>query len=294
MRWDVSSHGHSHTAHTSHGLHHSDSQTSGIFSQVNSQSRQSGDVTPTFQESSDRSQCSSRLSCDTGPPAEDERLRYLEEASQRMEQRIVQDWRRNNRHSAIYDDRPLQPPPPGPPADIWSYGCLLAEVMTGRKLFQSGDKLASVLRPSQLLEMKLGDTEAIWAGRGQAKMFRLFKDLILQCTRTDSRERITAESALSHPVFLESPEPTMRDLFLLPSPHLQFSQFSQQEEFGAAGQSVGGCQQILEDLALECSAYGEIRECTLADGGHAFIHFEEVRRDSRHKTLMGINFRKPG
>lgn len=54
----------------------------------------------------------------------------------RMETRIVQDWRRNNRHSAVYDDRPAQPPPPGTPADIWSYGCLLAEALTGRKLFQ--------------------------------------------------------------------------------------------------------------------------------------------------------------
>lgn len=53
-----------------------------------------------------------------------------------METRIVQDWRRNNRHSAVYDDRPAQPPPPGTASDIWSYGCLLAEVLTGRKLFQ--------------------------------------------------------------------------------------------------------------------------------------------------------------
>ena len=60
----------------------------------------------------------------------------LEEVTMRMETKIVQDWRRNNRHSAVYDDRPAQPPPPGTAADIWSYGCLLAEVLTGRKLFQ--------------------------------------------------------------------------------------------------------------------------------------------------------------
>ena len=54
---------------------------------------------------------------------------------------------------------------------MWSYGCLLAEVLTGRKLFQAGDKLASVLRPAQLLEMKLGDTEAMWAEQGCGDMF---------------------------------------------------------------------------------------------------------------------------
>ena len=64
-----------------------------------------------------------------------------------------------------------QPPPPGTAADMWSYGCLLAEVLTGRKLFQAGDKLASVLRPAQLLEMKLGDTEAVWAEQGCGDMF---------------------------------------------------------------------------------------------------------------------------
>ena len=38
----------------------------------------------------------------------DPRLRYLEEVTSRVEQRIVQDWRRSNRHSAVYDDRPLE------------------------------------------------------------------------------------------------------------------------------------------------------------------------------------------
>ena len=33
---------------------------------------------------------------------------------------------------------------------------------------------------------------------------------------------------------------------------------------------------VLRDLRSECSAYGEISECTVAGSGHAFVHFEEV------------------
>ena len=206
----------------------------------------------------------------------DDSLRYLEDVTQKIEHKIVQDWRRNNRHSAIYDDRPLQPPPPGTAADIWSYGCLLAEVLTGRKLFQVGDKLASVLRPAQLLEMKMGDTELLWSEMGHGSMFRLFKDLILQCIRTDPKERTNVETALSHPVFLETPEPRMRDLFLLPSPHLQFSQFSRTNPSGDIHDDNDDSDLVLRDLRSECSAYGEISECTVAGSGHAFVHFEEV------------------
>ena len=102
-------------------------------------------------------------------------------------------------------------------------------------LVQEGKKL---LIAQKLLEMKLGSTEVFWAERGQAKMFRLFKDLILQCIRTSPGERITAERALCHPVFLECPEPGMKDLFLLPSPHLQFSQFSSSQA------ATGRCEDV--------------------------------------------------
>ena len=47
--------------------------------------------------------------------------------------------------------------------------------MTGRKLFQAGDKLAAVLRPSQLLEMKLGDTETVWAEHGLTEALKMLK-----------------------------------------------------------------------------------------------------------------------
>ena len=48
---------------------------------------------------------------------------------------------------------------PNEKADIWSFGCLLVEALTGRKMFSASDKMASVLRPLQLLEMKIGETE---------------------------------------------------------------------------------------------------------------------------------------
>ena len=91
----------------------------------------------------------------------------------------VQDWRKTRGKSlAPASVRPgsiQQPPRPGPAADLWSLGCLLTEVTTGHKLFQAGDKLASVLRPAQLLEMKLGDTEAVWAAQGLGELFNQVK-----------------------------------------------------------------------------------------------------------------------
>ncbi len=38
------------------------------------------------------------------------------------------------------------PAAPGTPADIWAFGCLLAEALIGRKLFRAGDQLAAVDR----------------------------------------------------------------------------------------------------------------------------------------------------
>ena len=125
-------------------LHHSDSHSSGIFSLENSEREPEAGA---------------------GGGGEDSGL----------EVEVVlgsgqQDWRLS-RHCP----QPSPPPQPGAPADLWSYGCLLAEVLTGRKLFQAGDKLAAVLRPSQLLEMKLGDTETVWAEHGLADLLVMLK-----------------------------------------------------------------------------------------------------------------------
>lgn len=33
------------------------------------------------------------------------------------------------------------PPPPPPPVDMWSVGCIMAELLTGQALFPGGDRI---------------------------------------------------------------------------------------------------------------------------------------------------------
>ena len=79
-----------------------------------------------------------------------------------------------------------------------------------------------------------------------------------------SSSRLSAEAALCHPVFQSSPEPGVRDLLLLPSPHLQFAQLTTSPAPAA----------VLRDLRRQCAEYGEISECRVADSGHAVVHFD--------------------
>ena len=116
-------------------LLHCDSQSSGIFSQ----------------ESSDRSQCSSRLSwdgeTDLGKREERRRRGRRGEDVEEQEQEETQDWRKVRRRSGFYPAATSKAPTkPSTAADMWSFGCLLTEAFTGGKLFRQGDKLAAVLR----------------------------------------------------------------------------------------------------------------------------------------------------
>ena len=36
--------------------------------------------------------------------------------------------------------------------------------------------------------------------------------------------------------------------------------------------------ELVAHLRTECEHYGEITECCLAEGGGAFVHFQEVRQ----------------
>ena len=66
---------------------------------------------------------------------------------------------------------------------------------------------------------------------------------------------------------------------LLPSPVLRVTFMSKEEE----GKSE---EEMLASLRSECAEYGEITECCLAEGGGAFVHFQEVRAAKR--ALVGL------
>ena len=196
---EITQNHHHETPHHHHiNLQHSDSHSSGIFSQENSERSQIS-----YQEESRNDEQSSKFaafanihnqsndamkenllcnkleasaSCNS-INLDDETVDKLSVGDDEHDK--VQDWRKTRGKSLAPSSAKQgslqQPPRPGPAADLWSLGCLLTEVTTGRKLFQAGDKLASVLRPAQLLEMKLGDTEAVWAAQGQGELFNQVK-----------------------------------------------------------------------------------------------------------------------
>ena len=91
--------------------------------------------------------------------------------------------------------------------------------------------------------------------------------------------RITAEEALNHPLFhiQPSPLPQPADLALLPSPVLHVTHLSKDNKSE---------EEMLASLRSECAEYGEITECCLAEGGGAFVHFQEVRAAKR--ALLGL------
>jgi len=193
----------------------------------------------------------------------------------------------------------VTPPPPRPstPADMWSFGCLLTEALTGSKLFRQGDKLAAVLRPSQLLMMRLGAAEAACTEAGQEGYFSLIQEVISLCLEEDPAKRITAEAALRHPALhLPHLHPQHSDLLLLPSPVLRLAPVGEEgrseeergsEEEGRCEEEQGSEEEgrgeddgrseeeLLASLRSSCSEYGAVTEVVVAEGGGAFVHFQE-------------------
>ena len=104
-----------------------------------------------------------------------------------------------------------------------------------------------------------------WVGGWGVQITRLHR---AACT-TKRHQPQEATLRSGHRLLSGCPPPPQADLALLPSPVLHFS---------LEGEVRGSDEELLARLRTECAEYGEITECCLAEGGGAFVHFQEVRQ----------------
>jgi len=111
--------------------------------------------------------------------------------------------------------------------DLWSVGCIMAEMLTGKTLFPGSDHIDQLTRimllvgkPSDSLLEKMGSDEARNYIRSLPKMEKknlneVFKganplaiDLLEKMLELDTDKRITAEQTLAHPYLAQYADPS--------------------------------------------------------------------------------------
>uniref|UniRef100_A0AAX7UB15 mitogen-activated protein kinase n=1 Tax=Astatotilapia calliptera TaxID=8154 RepID=A0AAX7UB15_ASTCA len=86
--------------------------------------------------------------------------------------------------------------------DIWSVGCIMAELLTGRTLFPGTDHI------NQLQQiMRLTGTPPFFSYSPLSPFFLLAVDLLEKMLVLDTDKRITASEALAHPYFAQYHDP---------------------------------------------------------------------------------------
>ncbi len=102
--------------------------------------------------------------------------------------------------------------------DMWSIGCIIAELVTKQPLFPGDSEIDELYRVFRVLGTP---TEAVWPGVSklpdykpsfpqwkasgidhlQRNMDPLLKDLILKCLEYEPSKRLSAKDAMNHPYF---------------------------------------------------------------------------------------------
>uniref|UniRef100_A0A646QEI8 Kist n=1 Tax=Hemiscolopendra marginata TaxID=943146 RepID=A0A646QEI8_9MYRI len=112
---------------------------------------------------------------------------------------------------------------PGLAIDVWSVGCLLMEITTGRKFFKDNDFYHKLTPFESNIHNMIDDQLAeVWDhyqrdGLEVAACFELLKDLIHKCFDMNPSQRLSSEAALHHPFLQLQLEPLLTDCLILTS-----------------------------------------------------------------------------
>uniref|UniRef100_A0A4D5R9F1 Serine/threonine-protein kinase Kist n=1 Tax=Scolopendra viridis TaxID=118503 RepID=A0A4D5R9F1_SCOVI len=152
--------------------------------------------------------------------------------------------------------------------DVWSVGCLLMEVTTGRK-FLKDNSFYHKMTPfeSNIHNMIDNQLAEVWDhyqrdGLEVATCFQLLKDLIYKCFDMNPAHRLTSEAALHHPFLQLQLEPLLTDCFILTSKVLLLMNIADPTK----GENTHQDKDV-SDILEECSRKGPVLQTFLSLNG---------------------------
>jgi len=169
-------------------------------------------------------------------------------------------------------------------SDVWSVGCVLAEMFLGHKLVSEEDSRLLTVRAEETLSYaqvmvvhKLQVRENDKDHSNSEEVLKSFKDLVLSCLHENPSERTGASEALQHSFFEQRLVPTFHDLLLLPTCVIRLINLMDEEYLD----DPEIFQEVSEDILDGCDEYGTIKSSSFPKTGEGrgkvYIEYHEAR-----------------
>ncbi|XP_076053139.1 serine/threonine-protein kinase Kist-like [Oratosquilla oratoria] len=145
-----------------------------------------------------------------------------------------------------------RPTRPGKPSDVWSLGCIIAEVMLGHKLLPTSWRWSEKSQPCiQILKEAFQSLSSKYS----KEFLQEATNFLCRCLRDKAGDRDTATNLLSDPwLAADLWRPQIRDLILLPTHILRFINVADERQLQSAVEK----REIEDELLEECGKCGPV------------------------------------
>lgn len=187
-------------------------------------------------------------------------------------------WNRSCKSDDSLDESTERPERPGPPSDVWSAGCIMAEFFTAKKLFSEYN--------GENPHLVIAETLSTVATSYRKEFLQSAIKFISRCMNVLAHERPTASCLLEDPWLQQYHRPSLHDLLLLPTSVIRMMHVIEQHQVNDHREF----KEIGEDLLDACQQYGSV-ESHLLDPSlrHFYVQFK-VAIDAE-TTMQRLNRR---